>query len=116
IDALRLHERVEEEQGAGAVTAYLLTTLEQLVIAHVIRSVLALKKTLLSEILFIKDGPLAFFGVVAPMRKPMQELCDHLDGTNGAPLLRMVGVEKSGAFVEHAIALEKNLPKGVVLP
>ena len=116
IDALRLHERVEEEQGAGAVTAYLLTTLEQLVIAHVIRTVLDLKKSFLSELLFIKDGPLAFFGVVAPMRKPMQELCDHLDGSAGKPLLRMVGVEKSGAFVEHAVALEDKLPKGSLLP
>lgn len=116
IDALRLHERVEEEQGAGPVTSYLLTALEQLVMAHVIRTVLELKRSLVGGLLFIKDGPLAFFGVVAPMRKPMQELCDHLDGLGGKPLLRIVGVEKSGAFVEHAIALEKQLPCGTLMP
>lgn len=116
IDVLRLHERIEEEQGAGAVTSYLLTTLEQVVMTHVIRSVLALKKSLVNELLFIKDGPLAFFGVVAPLRKPMQELCDYLDGTDGKPLLRVVGVEKSGAFVEHALAVEKTLPNGTALP
>jgi hypothetical protein len=116
IDALRLHERVDEEQGAGGVTSYLLTTLEQLVMAHVVRNVLALKKSLVSELLFVKDGPLAFFGVVAPMRKPMLELCDYLDGLAGRPLLRIVGVEKSGSFVEHAIALEKKLPNGTVMP
>ena len=116
IDALRLHERVEEEQGAGAVTAYLLTTLEQLVMAHVVRSVLAIKRSLIDELLFIKDGPLAFFGVVAPMRKPMQELCDHLDGTSGKPLLRIVGVEKSGSFVEHAMAVAGRLPNGTLMP
>lgn len=116
IDAMRLHERVDEEQGAGAVTAYLLTALEQLVMAHVIRSVIGLKPAFLSELLFVKDGPLAFFGVVAPIRKPMQELCDYFDGKAGRPLLRVVGVEKSGAFVEHALALEKNMPHGTVLP
>lgn len=116
IDAMRLHERVEEEQGAGAVTAYLLTTLEQLVMAHVIRTVNELKPAVLSELLFVKDGPLAFFGVVAPLRKPMQELCDHFDGHGGRPLLRMVGVEKSGAFVEHAVALGSHMPAGTVLP
>lgn len=116
IDALRLHERVEDEQGAGAVTSYLLTTLEQLVMAHVVHNVLLLKKSLLDELLFIKDGPLAFFGVVAPLRKPMQELCDHLDGCSGRPLLRLVGVEKSGAFVEHALAASDRLPKGTAMP
>lgn len=116
IDALRLHERVEEEQGAGAVTAYLLTFLEQLVMVHVIRTVLTLKRSLIGEILFVKDGPLAFFGVVAPLRKPVQELCDYYDGGAGKPLLRMVGVEKSGPFVEHAIAMADIMPCGTVLP
>ena len=116
IDILRLHERVDEEQGAGAVTAYLLTTLEQLVMVHVIRSVMSIKKALIGELLFVKDGPLAFFGVVAPLRKPMQELCDYLDGSGGKPLLRVVGVERTGNFVEHALALADTLPPGTVLP
>lgn len=112
-DALRLYERIDEEQGAGGVMAYLLSTLEQLVLVHIIRTVLRVKPTLLREVLLIKDGPLAFFGVVAPLRKPMQELMSYLsDKDNGRPSICLVGLEKSGAFVEHATLIEPALKPG----
>src|SRR6185295_15546329 len=94
-DALRLYERIDEEQGAGGIMAYLLTTLEQLVIIHVIRAVLKLKPAALREVLLIRDGPLAFFGVVAPLRKPMLELMAYLsDKDSGKPSICLVGLEK----------------------
>ena len=42
-DSLRLYERIDDEQGAGGIMAYLLTTLEQLVIVNIIRQLLDLK-------------------------------------------------------------------------
>ncbi len=109
-DSLRLYERVDEEQGAGGIMAYLLTTLEQLVIVHIIRSVLKLKPAALREVLLIRDGPLAFFGVVAPLRKPMLELMAYLaDKDNGKPSICLVGLEKSGSFVEHAALIAEQL-------
>jgi hypothetical protein len=112
-DALRLYERIDDEQGAGGIMSYLLTTLEQLVVVNVIRTLLGLKQSTLREILLIKDGPLAFFGVVAPLRKPMQELMSYLaDKDAGKPLVCLVGLEKSGAFVEHAMLIEPKLQPG----
>jgi hypothetical protein len=112
-DGLRLYERIDDEQGAAGVIAYLLSTLEQLVIVHVIRTLLRLKPAVLREILLIKDGPLAFFGNVAPLRKPMQELMLWLaESDNGKPLICLVGLEKSGAFVEHAALVERQLKNG----
>ena len=112
-DALRLYERIDDEQGAGGIMSYLLTTLEQLVIANIVRTLLGLKQSTLREILVIKDGPLAFFGVVAPLRKPMQELMSYLaDKDAGKPLVCLVGLEKSGAFVEHAMLVEPRLKPG----
>ncbi len=109
-DALRLYERIDDEQGAGGIMSYLLTTLEQLVIVHVIRTLLDYKPSVLREILLIKDGPLAFFGVVAPLRKPMQELMAYLsDKDSGKPLICLAGLEKSGTFVEHAVLIEPNI-------
>lgn len=109
-DALRLYERIDEELGAGGIVSYLLTALEQLVIVHLIRSVWALKPMLLREILFIKDGPLAFFGVTAPLHEPMRALIEFLSTKdNGKPILNLVGLEKSGPFVEHAILIEPLL-------
>ena len=109
-DALRLYERIDEEQGAGGILAYLLTTLEQLVIVHVIRSILEMRPATLREVLLIRDGPLAFFGVVAPLRKPMLRLMAHLsDKENGKPLICLVGLEKGGHFVEHAALVAPEL-------
>lgn len=109
-DVFRFQERVDEEQGAGAIASYVLTTLEQFALLHVIRTVLGIKKNLISEIFFIKDGPLAFFGLVAPLCRPMRELTHFLLAPN--PRLHLVGIEKSGAFVEHAAAIQKELPPG----
>lgn len=109
-DVLRLYERVDEEQGAGGIMAYLLSTLEQLVIVHVIKSILAMKPAALREVLLIRDGPLAFFGVTAPLRKPMMELMKYLsDRDQGSPLICLVGLEKGGHFVEHAALVAPEL-------
>jgi hypothetical protein len=115
-DGLRLYERIDEELGASGIMAYLLTTLEQLILVHLIRSILNIKPALLREILFVKDGPLAFFGVTSPLRKPMRELM-HFLGTrdDGKPLVNLVGLEKSGPFVEHAVLIEPLLKPGQML-
>ena len=109
-DALRLYERVDEELGAAGILGYLLTALEQLVLVHLVRSVWEMKPALLREILFVKDGPLAFFGVTAPLHEPMRDLMIFLGTQDGGqPLLNLVGLEKSGPFVEHAILIEPLL-------
>jgi hypothetical protein len=109
-DALRLYERIDEELGGGGVVSYLLTTLEQLVLVHLVKSVWGMKPSLLREVLFVKDGPLAFFGVTAPLHKPMRAMMEFFaDKDSGAPLLNIVGLEKSGPFVEHAALIEPEI-------
>lgn len=115
-DVFRLHERIDEELGAGGISAYVMTMLEQLVLVHLFHSILErLKPALMRNILFIKDGPLAFFGLVAPLYRPMRELVEHLlsepAGPTG-PTLRLAGLEKSGAFVEHAAAIQERVKPG----
>ena len=109
-DALRLYERIDDEQGAGAILAYLLTAVEQVVLVHVIRSVWDMKPDLLGEILFVKDGPLAFFGVTAPLFRPMRDLMRFLGSSDNGSLISLVGLEKSGPFVEHAAQIEEAIP------
>lgn len=114
-DVFRLHERVDEETGGSGIAAYVMTMLEQLVLVHLIHNILDMKESLLRQILFVKDGPLAFFGLVAPLYRPMRELVEHLlsepRGPSG-PTLRLVGLEKSGAFVEHAASIHERLRPG----
>lgn len=45
--------------------------------------------------MFIKDGPLGFFGQTANMYKPMRELMIYLDDKYE---INLIGIEKSGAF------------------
>ncbi len=123
IDSLRLHERIDEEQGAAGISGFIMTTLEQVVLAHVIKALFESKPAFLAEVLFIKDGPLGFFGTTAPLSKPMRELASHLghhkdpgkaDGEE-LTLLNIAGLEKSGSFVEHATQIADRMKPGTVL-
>ncbi len=111
-DVLRLHEAIDDDIGAGGVLGYLMTAIEQLLLAHLIRVVLKTKPSLLSELLFVKDGPLAFFGQTANLHMPMRRLVRHLFDVHD---LFLVGAEKSGAFVEHAEMLGERLGEGELL-
>ncbi|OLE97121.1 MAG: hypothetical protein AUG75_12040 [Cyanobacteria bacterium 13_1_20CM_4_61_6] len=113
-----MHERIDEEMGASGIVAYVMTLLEQMVLVHLIRNILAMKPSLLRRIFFIKDGPLAFFGLVAPLYRPMRELIEHLlsePGGPSGPTIRVAGLEKSGAFVEHAAAIQDRVRSGSFL-
>jgi len=105
-DVFRLDEAVDDEQGAGGILGYLTRLIEQIILVHFIRSILKLQPALLKKFLFITDGPLSFSGQTANMHKPMRELCNYLLENE---TLFLVGLEKSGAFVEHAH--EISLPK-----
>lgn len=98
-DVLRLHEAVDDELGAGGILGYVATALEQLVVAHLIRIMVTTAPELLRRTLFVKDGPLAFFGQTANLQGPMRELVAHLLERDE---LYMIGLEKTGSFVEHA--------------
>lgn len=111
-DVFRLHEAVDDELGAGGILGYVTTTIEQIILVHLIRLILKTKPALLDQVLFIKDGPLAFFGQTANMHGPMRELVNHLLDHNA---LYLAGLEKSGSFVEHADEITGKLDPGTVL-
>ncbi len=111
-DVLRLHEAVDDELGAGGILGYVTTAVEQLILVHLIRLILKQKPSLLEQFLFIKDGPLAFFGQTANMHRPMRELVKFLLERHN---LYLAGLEKSGAFVEHADEIAGKLADGSVL-
>ncbi len=98
-DIFRLHEAVDEEQGAGGILGYVTRLIEQIVIVHFIRVIYKHQRSLLNNFLFIADGPLSFSGQTANMHKLFRELCKFLQESNN---LFLVGLEKSGPFVDHA--------------
>jgi len=111
-DVFRLHEVIDDDLGAGGVLGYVSTSIEQIVLIHLIRIILKTKPQLMNELLFIKDGPLAFFGQTANLHKPMRDLVRFLFDRHN---LYLAGLEKSGAFVEHADEIARRLEPGTIL-
>ncbi|NOY46328.1 MAG: NurA domain-containing protein [Deltaproteobacteria bacterium] len=111
-DVFRLHEAIDDDVGAGGILGYVTVTVEQVILAHLIRLILKMRPVLLDEILFIKDGPLAFFGQTANVHKPMRELVKFLFDRHN---LHLAGLEKSGPFVEHADEIAQRLGLGEFL-
>lgn len=111
-DVFRLHEAIDNELGAGGILGYLANLLEHIVLIHIIKSILSIQPALLGNTLFLKDGPLAFFGQTANLHKPMRNLAVYLKERHN---IFLAGIEKSDAFVEHAYEISQNLNPGTVL-
>ncbi len=109
-DVFRFHEAIDDDLGAAGVLGYVTRLIEQIIIINSIREIYYLKPTLLNKFLFIADGPLSFSGQTATMHKPARSLCNFLTKSEKYNLY-LVGVEKSGAFVEHAYKISlKEVP------
>jgi len=111
-DTFRLHEVIDNEIGGSGVLSYMVTLLEHMFLIHLIKIMLSTKPQLLQKVLFVKDGPLAFFGQTANMHKPMRKLVNFLLDNH---TLYLVGLEKSGSFSEHALEIQDKLEPGQML-
>jgi len=108
-DVFRLHEIIDDDFGAAGILSYLINLVEHFIMIDYIKSVFQRRKSALNEVLFIKDGPLGFFGQTANMHKPMRNLINYLYEKEN---IYLVGVEKSGPFVEHAIEIQDKIKPG----
>ena len=108
-DVFRFHEVVDEEVGAGGILGYIQNLFEHFILINTIRGIVKRRKDALSKVLFIKDGPLGFFGQTANLQIPMRNLVKHL---NEIANIYLVGAEKSGPFVDHASYISTLLPEG----
>ncbi|MEH6681673.1 MAG: hypothetical protein V7724_14080 [Sediminicola sp.] len=110
-DVFRLFEKVDNDTGATGIITYLESVTESFFTIHTIKSLLEIQDGLVDRFLFVKDGPLSFGGETANMHKPMQALLTYLNQKNK---INLVGVETSGAFVDHARQIKDKLNPGQV--
>lgn len=105
-DIFRFHEIIDEESGAASISPYLLNAMEHLILLHIIKHIIQSDPLSLKHVLFIMDRPTGWFGQVARLHQPMLELVnwlfDHHD-------FYLAGIEKSGAFVDHANYIQEKL-------
>lgn len=108
-DVFRLFEAVDEETGAGGILGYITNLIESFYIIDTIKSLIEIQHDFINEFMLIKDGPLSFIGNTANMHKPMRNLLNHLSMKYN---VNLVGIEKSGAFVDHAKEIQDKLQPG----
>ena len=98
-DVFKLHRSIDDDHGASEILGHLIRLIEQILIVYFIKNIFEKKPELFENILFLSDGPLAFFDRTANMHRPMRKLCNFLQKEFN---LFFVGIEKSGMFVDHA--------------
>ncbi|KNC95647.1 DNA double-strand break repair nuclease NurA [Trabulsiella odontotermitis] len=104
-DFFRFHEVIDNELGAGGILGYLTNVIEHVILIHCVKELYKSKPSHISRFLFIKDGPLGFFGQTAGLHSDMRELCNFFIPRYG---LKILGIEKSGTFVEHAEEISRG--------
>lgn len=117
-DVLRTHEEYNVEGSNFTPLGRVMTAAERLMSVCYLNFFADSAPEVLRHTMFITDGPLALFGPLAPLKRRFQEHLSDLGSWCGqrdfvAPLI--VGIEKSGAFVEHAEQIKDLIPAGHVM-
>lgn len=117
-DLLRTHEEYSEEGSNISILTRTMNVAERLLTVTYLEGFLRTDPATLSHLMFITDGPLAFHGTTAGLHRPMIDywgaFCDATTERGFIPPL-VVGIEKSGAFVDHANAVAEHLPDRSVM-
>ncbi len=113
-DALRSHEEFDDDGSNVVPLTRVMNVVERLVGLSYLTEFARHRVDLLPMGAFITDGPLAFYGTSAPMKwrvvEYWAELVAKLSASGFAPPL-VLGLEKSGAFADHAHAIAPWVPE-----
>ena len=111
-DAMRLHELLNPSGTCGEMYGQIMFTLERLWLVHILRA-FEHKNWLstLRRIAFIMDGSLAVYSTPSWLAKPISDELRRINElqkkTNGQDLI-ILGIEKSGNFVNHFADLDMS--------
>jgi hypothetical protein len=117
-DLLRAHESFREYGENGEACGRVMSVAERLITLGFLDHVHSRMRGVVGDIALVTDGPLALFGEVAKLKtgllRRMQVVASELRG-EGLRLPVIVGIEKSGTFVEHARAIRGHIPPGMLM-
>ena len=104
-DALRLHERFNEDGANGQVYTLFQQVTEQLTLVNILRYCeQADNPAFIRDTAFILDGPLAVFGMPAWLHTWVRDEIARIHRKytgEGYPGVLLTGIEKTGQFLEH---------------
>lgn len=114
-DVMRIHEQISDLGDNGSAITRFMNVVEHLIVASFIRLVCDRNPEQLSGMAFIVDGPLAIFGQPAKVHARLLKLYSKIGLTlknKGLEAPLIMGVQKTGPAVEHAMALSRYIDKG----
>ncbi len=103
-DALRVYEEVSEYNSNVAALNRFMLLLEQMTMVAYMNYFYTRKPSLLGEVAFVLDGPLAIFGPQAWLHRPIYNYIQAMYQDLTRRDLRLpiiIGIEKTGQFAEH---------------
>lgn len=112
-DALRLHELMNPAGSNGEMFGQIRSTIEKLWLVHTLRAFESKKwLSTLKRVAFVVDGPLAVFSTSSWLTKPILYELNRINELqkkiNGQDML-IIGIEKSGTFLNHFIDLDTKV-------
>lgn len=114
-DWLRLHEGISDFGDNASAMTRMMNAIEHLMLGAFMQQVLEVQPSALANIAFVLDGPLALFGEPAKLSQRMQLLIyrinERLEQLGLDPML-VIGLQKTGGVMDHAMLLERFLPNG----
>jgi hypothetical protein len=114
-DALRVHEKFNVNGSNMEACGRVMSVAERLILLTLLGHLQLRRPSALGQTAFITDGPLALFGEVAPIKRPLLRRLQRVaseQAAKGFGLPVVVGLEKSGQFAEHALAILEYVPRG----
>lgn len=117
-DVLRIHEEVSEHASNMTPLGRLMSVLEQLTFISFLRFLSIRHPRALRNTAFIVDGPLALFGPPAPLKRAIASYLERVHHdllSDGIEPPLILGIEKSGHFVEHAHDLADLVDPGTLI-
>lgn len=112
-DALRIHEGMNPAGTNGALFAEIMQVWERIWVVHFLRWMEQKDYlTSLRRIALILDGPLAVFGhpawLSSAIEQELKRLNEAARRVNGGQDILLLGIEKSGPFLDHFISLDTH--------
>jgi hypothetical protein len=117
-DLLRMHDEFNPWGENRSVAGRVRNVLEHMTLAALASGVLKKTPAAFDNVAFIADGPLAIFGSPARMRLPLMLFWQRTINkarTMGLEAPLVMGIEKSGEFIDHARDLDELIEPGHVM-
>lgn len=115
-DALRAHERFEENGSSEQAFTAVRQVIENLTLVNILRYFERFDSLgVFQDTAFIMDGPLALFGMPAWLKHHIQREIARLHKKvqrHGDPGILLMGIEKSGQFLDHLGELDWKEKEG----